>query len=284
MACDEVVELITGDIHSQSAVSSLITIRDEECEIFKINKQNPEDARRFNITIVPSVIDRSRKSLRQGHKVFVDKIFKFIKDKFSSEPRCDDIFFRGYVGRSHSIYGQRPIKLLRSEKVPGKSHDVAVMVNDVKRILRHCISGTQEDMTRHASVFPWVAVSSISKCESELQSLLDADSSGVYDALYILRSRSDPSLYKIGHSKRLGLRIKALKSTVPVDWKLIKAFCSTKAVVLDLEDKLLEYFSTPLDVGETIRIRKDNVISTLFQATLGHLKNRVFIESLLLES
>ena len=281
MACDEVVQLVTGDIHSQSAITSLSTTRDEECKIF-VPAGDQYGPQRFNITIVPSLIDRSRKTLRQGHKAFVEKIFYFVKERFTGG--CTDIFFRGYVGRSHSMYGERPIKLLLSQKEPGSRADVAKMVEDVKRILLHCIQNTKEDMTRHPYVFPWDPAATDDEC-TKLLKLLKRERQTPMGVLYIFVSGQDPKLYKIGITKSTTERRKTATATFKCSWQLVKGFVSTRAVVRDLEKKLLDYFSTSADVGETIRIRDGDARSELFLDMFNNqLNNRQFVESLLLES
>jgi hypothetical protein len=93
---------------------------------------------------------------------------------------------------------------------------------------------------------------------------------------YILKDTKDAARFKIGESKNVRVRIKELNPQFKTTWELVSAYKTTKEIAEDVEKKLLMYFSTSEDQGETTK-------HPMFVDVIKYCESREFIEELLLE-
>ena len=265
IACDEVVTLLTGDTHSNQSLSNLISARKQLLvtldDMKKKGVYSPAEPgatgaaaipQPFHITAVPSKIER-RKSyhnnlgVRVQHGGLVDKIFCKVKEIGIDNTKTRYLWFRGYVGLSHKLYGEAVVRLFENDSLK-RSVDMNRMIEDVVRIVRHCILGTQEHMKEFSAPFPWKACTDLKNSR---------DLAEKYNPQY-LRTKKRRTARQCGalivcqnglNSKEYLLCLNYKSIDKDMEWNYIKSFHSTDAICSLLQQKLLQYFSNKKRLG-----------------------------------
>lgn len=275
VACDEVITLATGDIHSHYALSSLLEVRDEQTKRFKIKpKEQPlapgddidVEPQRFVISAVPSIIERIKGNrnnkentgIRTQHATFVDQVFLLVKEK-----NLPDFKYRGFIGMSKKMYGRCAVRLFENHNNAKLPEEARVMRSDVKRVLVHCILNTEEPRSDFKYKFPWKVActksDSISVREevkqiiSERRASPNGDDGQKAGDIFIYRDIFDS--FKLSRKEIVSKKRKSKNSK---EWEFFKSFHTTDTIAESVKRKLLDYFSShTCTTKDTILLLKD---------------------------
>jgi cellulose biosynthesis protein BcsQ len=242
--CSQVVSLLTCDIFSQGSVSTLVNFRkDRLCQ--------------FNLFLIPSMMIYRGDNLRPAYDSFNDKILNYIKEQHTK----GDTFLKyaGVIRRVDDLAKKKPIEFLK--KPSSADGNITIYRKEMEEIAKLLLSGDGLKITPPSVQFPWSVVNPNLVVKKPQRLLYTC-----YDGI----------IYKIGQTDNWERRNAELDQKFKTKFKIVTLFLTNEEIADDVEDKIKCYLSTDEDQGESVS-------NPLFGHIIELLKNKLFIESLLLE-
>jgi cellulose biosynthesis protein BcsQ len=240
---NNIVSLVTCDLFSQGSISKLLDFID----FHKLN---------VNLYLIPSMMIYRGSDLRPAYKEFDNKIIAFIKEQHINNKK-----YLKYIGVLRRVDDLARKKLIECIYKPScRDGNIVLLQQEVNDMISLICLKESFDLALPQSKFKWVATNVINCKKPDT-------------ILYLLK---DNDKYKIGITTNFENRLNEVNNEYKTNWTPLRLYLTTKNIALEVENKILTYFSKDSDQGESFKSNIFHLIVPLFD-------KRSFIENLLLE-